>query len=413
MLAAPFIILTLIFRCKYKKDTFSKQRFGFIPWTDRAQSIIWIHAASVGETLSLQYLIKKLESQDQNRRCYLTVGTEAAKQVALSFHDSRYLSYLPYDFFLPGILYAFNRIRPDAVIITEGEFWPNLIITSFLYNIPLHSLNSKMSERSYRYFSKIAQLFCALLSCFTSILPQNNIMKKRFLSFGLEKKKIYEIGNLKAFNVFEKQKESSKTSLPLPSPILLIGSVHPGEIDIYLKLYLMIRKYHSLTKLIIAPRHFHWQDKLEEKLVKAGISYSIWTNPNEKREIQLMKLNNNDALVVCVLGHLFYLYQYCTLFYLGGTFVPIGGHNLLEPAAWGISMLIGPYNANCLTEANELEEAGALIKTENYDDLYKETKNLLDNPEKIKLMQTSCNTWLTRVAHKVEKNVTEKLSSLL
>jgi len=316
---------------------------------------------------------------------------------------------LPFDF-LPSMLLAFKRIKPSSVIILEAEIWPNFLILTKWLKVPTYSLNARISERSKPRYQKFKFIFTPLFNIFKRILVQSQQDKINFENLGVNPQKLSILGNIKALNVLVKKEKLPKQDLSkAPFQTLLIGSIHPGELDIYLDMFKELKHNFTNLKLILAPRHFNWKNELINKVKSSKFNYYLW----EKESPDLNTIfNTNDILVVCRLGELFKLYQLSNIFFLGGTFVPIGGHNLLEPAVWSKPSIIGPYYHNCKDIADKLEKENALIKAKDPKELLLQTQKLLNNSKLEKQMGQSANAWLEKEASFVQENIEQLLIKL-
>jgi 3-deoxy-D-manno-octulosonic-acid transferase len=196
------------------------------------------------------------------------------------------------------------------------------------------------------------------------------------------------------------------------SPTLFVGSIHPGELDTYIKLYQELKPTHPNLKMILAPRHFHWTDELEAKIKQAGLTYFTWTDKNKindtvTNDAVTQTLESHDILLVCKLGEMFNLYQFANIFYLGGTFVNIGGHNLLEPAVWSKACIIGPYHQNTQAIADQMQSIGGLIKVTDFEQLLQASQKLLSNPQ-LQEQMGECNfEWLQKQAAQIGAAIQE------
>jgi 3-deoxy-D-manno-octulosonic-acid transferase len=390
-----------------KKPTIGnlKERLGFIPKTKHQKNVIWIHAVSVGEVLSIQHIIEQIKTKAPQSICYVTCGTISGKNAAQKNLKSNYISFLPYDFLFPMLL-TFKRIKPSTIIIIEAETWPNLLMLAKFFKIPIYNLNARMSNHSQNKYYRFSFFLKPLMSIFKTIFVQSKQDQKNFKNFGIPKEKISLLGNIKTFNVlYKKNKLTQITKKSYQA--LLLGSLHPGELDIYVKTYKTLKQEFPNLKLIIAPRHFHWKQKLVQKIKDTKYSYLVWEQETVTNLETFLKntFKNHDILLVCKLGELFKLYQHTNIFFLGGTFVPIGGHNLLEPAVFAKPSIIGPYYHNCVDIADTLENNKALIKTKNQQELLEHTKKLLQNKKNMRIMGKNAHEWLLQEANFVQKNL--------
>lgn len=397
----PFIAVYLIVRKIKGKPAFGKltERIGLVPETNEQKNTIWFHAVSVGEVLSLQSIIERVKERTPNTSCYLTVGTLAGKKVATEKLKADVVSFLPYDF-LPCMLVAYKRIKPKTIIIVEAEIWPNLIMLAHFKNIPMYLINARISKRSKARYHTLKIFLLPLFNAFKKIYTQSELDKHEFEQFGINENKLKALGNVKAFNVLEKQKKEAIQPAQL-SPTLLVGSLHPGELDVYLNLYKKLKHSYPDLTLILAPRHFHWKKELISKIKSTGYDFVVWDDETPYAP------RGEDILLVCKLGELFTLYPKATIYFLGGTFVPIGGHNLLEPAVWGIPTIVGPHHHNCQVIAKELVDKDGLITVTNEQELFEETKRLLEHQEKRDLLGNNSRVWLENESKKVEERLKE------
>lgn len=418
ILLFPFLIIFILLRKLKRKPIFGSfsERFGVVPKSPKNKKIIWVHAVSVGEVLSVQSTIAKIKKEIPNVFCYLTVGTLTGKEIAKKKQIADIVSFIPYDF-LPTMLISFKRIKPNEIIIVEAETWPNLLILAKFKKIPTYIINARISKRSKPKYQKLKFIFKTLFNLCEKIYTQSKKDTVEFEKLGVTKERLITLGNIKTPNVIEKhllqEKHKNKMlfkNINFKHPTLLIGSIHPGELDIYINLFKKLKEQLKDLKLILAPRHFHWKKELLEKLSKSNISSVSWEDNSENITI-IEKLKNLDALVILKLGELFNLYPLCNIFFLGGTFVPVGGHNLVEPAVWNKVSIIGPYYFNCKVIADDLEKNNGLIKVKNENELFIQTKNLLENKKYID-MGKNARQWLESEVKEINKKLDKFVASL-
>ena len=368
LLVLPFVVLYLVFRrLKGKSIGSLKQRCGFVPTVTHKNKGLWIHAVSVGEVAAIEYLVDHYKQKHPHNPCYLTTGTAGGLQTA-SRMRADYISLLPFDFLLP-MLIAFMRIRPQKIILVEAEMWPNLLMLAYLFKIPVILLNGRINQASAQKRKYMGFLYhlCSKIFALTTADAQH------FEQFGIPSASLHVTGDIKAWNIAQKKAalESAgwrSMALDMPYPILLAGSVHPGECDTVLQAYMQARRTIPSLKLILVPRHFTWMNELHKKCSAHAYTLSCWNEqtpltitPQGLQDALFKALDTNDCLVVQRLGVLFFLYSYASVYYLGGTFVPIGGHNMLEPAIWALPCVSGPHLHKCAAIAPELRAAGGLL----------------------------------------------------
>lgn len=420
----PIIILFIIIRNFYRPIIGNfKERCGLVPKIPSDAHTIWIHAVSVGEVLSVQELINTIKKQVPNALCYVTVGTTSGKRIAQANIKADIISFLPYDF-LPSIILAYQRIKPKTIIIMEAELWPNLLVIGQLKKIPLILLNARINPRSVQRLKILQIIFKTLCKGFTAIFAQNQSDCERFINLGIEASKIYYLGNLKAFNVVAKKAElinSEEYAFTKPdNMVLLAGSIHPEEDIIYLELFMRFKQVYPNLKLILAPRHFSWQNQLVLHIQETKSTFFIWDDDHHHTTSSTsfnLAFNNvlkhYDIILIGKLGMLFKLYPYADIFFLGGTFVPVGGHNLLESTVWNVPTIIGPYYHNCKDIADRLEKIHGVIKVKDKHNLLTKTEYLLQNIQVRQSIGHTSGTWVNQEAIQVKKNLKVLLKNFL
>jgi 3-deoxy-D-manno-octulosonic-acid transferase len=381
-IALPFFVLYLTYRWLANKNVFGsvRERVGFVRKTPKNKNIAWFHAVSVGEVLSIQHIIEQIKAQKPATFIYLTVGTLAGKDMAQKNIPADIISFIPYDF-LPCMILALYRIKPDKLFVVEAEIWPNMLTLSSWLRVKKYLINARISTRSYGRYKALKFIFAPLFNSFNNIYAQSEQDRQRFMTLKVKPEGIAVLGDIKIFNVYQKwltAKDGKQIYDKPQQKVLLAGSIHPCELDIYTKLFLNLKAIFPDLKMILAPRHFHWMNELESTLKKAQLAYFMWTTQNS---FTSKLFNTHDILVVCKLGELFNLYKMSDIFYLGGTFVNIGGHNLLEPAVWSKACIIGPHHQNTQIIAEQLKSVGGLIKVDNFEQLLQQSQKLLINEE--------------------------------
>lgn len=324
---------------KEKLGFFKNHSFDSV--TSSLKPVIWIHAVSVGEVIAVQSLIKKLS---ENYKIILSTITDTGQKVAKDrFKDYPVkVIYIPFD--IPfAVRRTLNFFKPSALILTETELWPNLIELASR-KIPVVLVNGRLSENSFKGYKKIKFFIKPFLNRLSLICIQANEYKERFLQLGTDERKIHVTGNMK-FDIELREIKFSWESF-LPQPVILAGSTHEPEEEIILDAFLNLN---VCGTLIIAPRHPERFNEVEN-ILKRKISES-------NREIYYSKLSNfslpislqpsaSVLLFVDQIGILGPLYRICDIAIIGGSFIPHGGQNPLEPAYWKKTIICGPYMHN-------------------------------------------------------------------
>ncbi len=359
-IAAPFVALVLIWKGFGNREYFERfeERFGFGRTRVDADSI-WVHAVSVGEVTAASPLIRRLMAAHPGTPVVVTTVTPTgAQRVRDLFGDTVVHSYAPYD--MPGsVARFFERMRPKISIIMETELWPNLWAECGKRDVPLVLANARVSPRSMHRYRRFVGLFRWALSYGIVIAAQSEADAQRFLSLGSLPERTRVVGNIK-FDYelpdgVDEEGRALRESLGADRPVWIAASTHAGEETAVLEAAREIRSEVSEALLVLVPRHPKRFDEVEGILRSAGMSYvSRSSGASGGAETEVFYGNS--------LGELLIFYAASDVAFVGGSLVPIGGHNLLEPAALGRPVLTGPHNFNAEDVAQiMIEEGGATL----------------------------------------------------
>ncbi|NJD63135.1 MAG: 3-deoxy-D-manno-octulosonic acid transferase [Deltaproteobacteria bacterium] len=324
---------------------------------------IWIHAVSVGETLSAAPLVRLLRRRlPETEILFSTVtltGRETADKVLGEETDARF--YFPFD--LPSISRKFiDRLRPDVVVILETEIWPNFLAECAGRKIPAVLLNGRVSERSLGGYARLRFLFSRALCCFTAIAAQTEEDARRFLSIGAPPGSVAVTGNMKFDVALPAQDLSPLYSLLMKekergTAWFVAGSTHEGEEEAVLRAFAKARGRNGSIKLVLAPRHPERFAAVGELCVRAGWETVRKTGVDPGRGDPLP-----PVVLLDTVGELLSAYAAADLAFVGGSLVPKGGHNILEPALFGVPTLVGPHMENFREISEIFRDAQAIAQ---------------------------------------------------
>ena len=342
--------------------------------------LLWIHAASLGETQSILSLIDRLSSDRPSLNILMTTGTVTSADLIRDRKPKKTIhQFMPVDR-ITWIRRFLNHWKPDLVIRVESEFWPNLLLETKARNTPIVLLNARISERSYKRWKQAQNSAELLMSCFSIILAQDNLVSKRLQSLGA--KDVRTMGNLKT------------EALPLPAnasellvlqdeigtrPFWLAASTHESEEIVAGEVHKSLVKTVPQILTIIVPRHPQRAENIYKELSKNGLIIS-------RRSLKESITENVDIYLVDSTGELGLFYRIAQIVFIGGSLIPHGGQNLLEAALLNCAILHGPHMDNFIDIAEELEKANACIKINDAKDLAREIEKLLfkfDDAEKM------------------------------
>ncbi|MCK4339211.1 MAG: hypothetical protein KAW87_04405, partial [Candidatus Cloacimonetes bacterium] len=368
ILLQPYFFIQLIL-----KNTEWKYRLGLIkfPYTKRKR--IWIHASSVGEINGISSLINKFV--DKHPECFIYLSTmtitgqERTKQIALNHPKNIFPFIFPLD--VPWIIkIVLNKIKPNLLILTETEIWPVLIYYSKKMSCKILLINARLSEESVRNYKKLQLFFDATINQIDYISAQSKIDKDRFSQFG--NKNIEVNGNLKfAISLPEFDKDKIKNDWKIKSELVItFGSSRPGEEKLVVELHKFLITQNIKYQIILAPRHLNRLQEIEKLLIKNEINY------NKLSEIK----NEYDLLLIDKMGELTKAYSISDIAIIGGSFYDFGGHNPLEAAYFGKSILMGKFYQSCRKTVEILAKNNA-IKIVDKVDLNQKVLDLYKHPE--------------------------------
>lgn len=351
------------------------QRFGFgLPRLERS---IWVHAVSVGEVQAAAPLIKALAEQFSEHDILVTTVTPTgAARVKALFGDSVYHAYVPFEF--PHAVNAlFRNTHPSAALVMETEIWPNLYRGCGVRGIPLILVSARISPKSVPGYRKFLPLIRETLSHGIIIASQSQQDADRFLSLGANPERTCVMGNIK----FDLQHDegiaargrAARAELFGERPVWIAASTHEGEEELVLDVHEALRARHEDLLLVLVPRHPERFAAVRELVLQRGFSLVSRTEGRPA----------GDAAVFLAdtMGELPVFYAASDVAFVAGSLVPIGGHNLLEPAALGIPVITGPYNFNAQDIADLFVRTGACRSVGSPEELVEVVGELLTNKD--------------------------------
>jgi 3-deoxy-D-manno-octulosonic-acid transferase len=351
------------------------ERFGFT--NVRFQSApIWVHAVSVGEVQAAAVLIRELRKRYPQHSLLVTTATPTgAQRVAALFGDSAMHVYLPYD--TPCAVRRFlDRVSPRIAIVMERELWPNLFRECTRRTIPIVLASARISASSAERHRKLKGLFAPILARNVTIAAQTQADAERYRAVGADPSAIQVTGNVKFDLDVPAEIRAMGASLRAAQfpdrPVWVAGSTHEGEEEILLEAHRQVCERQPGVLLILVPRHPNRFAGVAAWLRSHGVSFTL-------RSARTAVPAGDPVLLADTLGELLALYSAGDVAFVGGTLKPIGGHNLLEPAALSLPIIIGPHNFNAPDIAQMFVSAGAAIEVASAKELADALLVLLGN----------------------------------
>lgn len=382
ILLFPFVLFVLYRPQKGKKGFGNRwiEHFGLGPKLPvECGAPIWIHAVSVGELTASISLINRLLATYPDQHIVLTTTTSTGAKKAAALGNRVHHRYMPLDY--PWSIRAFiRRISPSILLIMETELWPNTLSIASSAGLPVLIVNARLSERSYRRYQWVPGLFRAISSPISHIICQHQGDADRFVRLGIPSNKLSVTGSIKfdlalPDNLMENAARL-RAQFPCKSQVWIAASTHKGEDEQVLDAFRLIRETFPESRLILAPRHPQRFIDVYALCHKRGWRVA-------RRSLQESP-QDTDVYIGDTMGELLLLLKASDVAFIGGSLVPIGGHNLLEPAGLGIPSITGPYNFNFSDIAASLIACSATQICNTSAELANIVIQLLDNPEERK-----------------------------
>jgi 3-deoxy-D-manno-octulosonic-acid transferase len=345
------------------------------------QQVIWVHAVSVGETRAAIPLLKSLRKHYPDALLVLSNVTETGRKIAAEVKEVDHYIFFPFD--LRWIVRkTLNIIKPNLIVLVETEIWPNFVLEAKRQEIPLVLVNGRISDRSFPRYRMAGKLLEPVLDSISDFCMQSEQDSRRIRHLGASSGRVQVTGNLKfdmqspVLDTGEVSLLKSALKLPEPCTIWVAGSTHDGEETQLVDVYQRLRKTCPSLFLILVPRHPERCRQVYDELSKKDI---VVTFRSEVTEIK-RTLTDGEVMIVDTLGEMLKLYAVSDLVFVGGSLVPVGGHNVLEASLMKKPVLFGPYMQNFKEIARLIRAAHGGLQVKDSDDLYRQMKVLLENP---------------------------------
>ena len=331
--------LTILFFASYLRWL---ERFGFYKYT-YTQNVIWFHAVSVGEAEALFRLLRLIQQRHSDAKLLITTTTPTgSSRVTSVMGETVSHVYLPYD--LPDAINRFIiTFKPVVAVIMETEIWPNLYVACGQNSMPLYVINARLSEKSARGYQKIPALVKSALAQVNGIFTQTHEDAQRFIAIGAKQDIVTSVGNIK-FDVEVPEAiilEGAylKRTLFANRFVWIIASTHKDEEAVFLALYKQIKLKIPELLLLIVPRHPERFSDVQQLCLQQQLDVVLRTSAEPM-------LESTDVYLADTMGELKLLYAAADVAFVGGSVVPVGGHNILEALVVGVPVMFGPYMGN-------------------------------------------------------------------
>jgi 3-deoxy-D-manno-octulosonic-acid transferase len=374
-IAAPLVFLATCLRGIRDRSYRDRllERFGYTRLRF-AQPPIWLHAVSVGEVQAATPLIRRLLLNSEHRPLLVTTSTPTgAARVRALFGDQLSHAYLPYD--TPAAVRRFlDRVAPYCTIIMETELWPNLLTQCVRRRVPVVLGSARISSRTASRYQLLRALFARSMPK-VFVGAQTPADAERLLSLGATQAQVQVTGNIKFDIEISDSVRAAGAAIReqwAQRPVWIAGSTHDGEEQQVLAAHEVVRARKPGALLVLAPRHPQRFASVAALLKSQNIEFVT-------RSSQQPVLSQHSVLLLDTLGDLTSFYAASDVAFVGGSLVPVGGHNLLEPAALALPVITGPHTFNAPDVADKLAERGAVRYVYSSAELGEVVLELLDN----------------------------------
>jgi len=370
---------------------------------------VWIHAVSVGEVLAARPLVPVLRERFPAHRIFLSTTTMTGNAVAKkSVRGVDGLFYAPLDFPHP-VRRALEVLNPSLLVLVETELWPNLVHEAKRRGTRIALVNGRISPRSFPRYQRVRRFLSALFSEIDLFLMQGDVHADRVRALGAAADRVHVTGNLK-FDAVEPGRLPERLARLLqggePRPLWVAGSTVGGEEELVLSAYHRVREQVPKARLLVAPRHPE-RFPLVPPLVEAAGFRCL-----RRSALDPAAWRDGEVLLLDTLGELAQVYALASVVFVGGSLVPSGGHNILEPAVAGKAVVVGPHMENFQEIADQFRSESAMVQVSSPDELAREVSALLLDDERRRGLGERARELVGRNRGAVSRTV-DALSSLL
>ena len=360
---APWWLWRMATTQKYREGIW--ERLGSVPaklapTTARAANrpLLWVHAVSVGEVLAVSRLVKTLDAALPEHMVVISTTTRTGQALAGERFGSNRVFYCPLD--LPWAVRAtLNALKPRMLLLAETEFWPNLLSGCFGRGIPVVVVNARISNRSWPGYRKLRGLWRPILRRLSRVLAQSETDAERLRAIGCAPERVSVAGNLK-FDVRVAQETEATRILRAHSGglrLVVAGSTLDGEEAALLDAWPRLLAEDSHEAMVLAPRHPERFAAVAALLERSG---NRWVRRSRLSALPAEPLRPGEIVLLDTIGELASVYSVAAVAFVGGSLVPAGGHNPLEPAQFGVAIVMGPHYANFTAITDALRSDNAL-----------------------------------------------------
>lgn len=383
IIALPVFVFRLIRESGFGERL--RQSFGFLPEETLARvsgkDAIWLHAASVGEIVATSPIVKEIRKQIPGAVILISVVTASGYEMAHRIiKEADGIIYFPLDVPLLSSK-VIARIKPRIFLPVETELWPNFLKSARRHKLPVMMVNGRISDKSVERYRHLGSVLTDMMNTVSRFCMQSEIDKEYILRLGADPRRVIVTGNTKFDQTYTDVSETEKNNLMAEMglsgslPVFLAGSTHKGEEDIIFTSFTKIKTKFPKAKLIIAPRDIMRAGEIINLAAKYGLKAA------RRTILQQNPANGHDAVVLDTIGELGKVYSLGDIVFVGGSLIPHGGHNILEPAAHGKPIIVGPHMFNFKDSYFLFSKRNACVTVRNSEELAQQALHILQNDD--------------------------------
>ncbi len=345
-----------------KKRASWRERMGFVPRLPGDRPVVWIHGVSVGEVKAASNFVARLRELRPDLQILVSATTPNGHLVARQEYKDLPVVFYPLDFAnFPAR--ALDRLRPRCVLLMELEIWPNFLQAARKRDIPVAVINGRISERTFKGY-RLARGLLPQLDLITEYCVQDKAYQRRLLELGVDAQRVFVTGNMKYDSVVMGNHDEARARLrpwlaPRHERVLVAGSTHHDEEQVVLAAVAAVQEQAAVpVRIVLVPRHPERAATIADQVRAAGKQPRRWSEVADA----LPPLGPDDVVVVDTIGQLQRFYAACDVAFVGGSLIPHGGQNMLEPAAQGKATIFGPHTTNFRRDVELLLAADAVVQ---------------------------------------------------
>jgi 3-deoxy-D-manno-octulosonic-acid transferase len=381
---APWWLWRMATTRKYREGI--GERLGRVPeplkrLAEDGKPVIWLHAVSVGEVLAVSRLVQEIGAAFPAHRLLVSTTTRTGQVLARERFGADRVFYCPLD--LRWAVWAYlNALRPELLVLAETEFWPNLLSGCFRRGVPVAVVNARISDRSWPRYQMLRRLWRPILGRLSRVLAQSELDAERLRALGCRAERVSVAGNLKFDVRVPQEAEATRLlkSLGAGLRFVVAGSTLDGEETALLEAWPRVLESDPKLVMVLAPRHPERFGAVAGLLAQSGAAWVRRSEWKAKAAEEIAQLKPGQVVLLDTIGELASVYSVAAVAFVGGSIAEAGGHNPLEPAQFGVPVVMGPHYANFRAITEDLRAQDSL-RIASREELAEVITDLLTHPE--------------------------------